>query len=81
MANLIIYTKKDCHLCDIAKATLHKMQKEVPFSLLEVDIEKDNQAYEKYRYLIPVLEMDGRIIFKYRINEGELKDLLRLRPR
>ncbi len=80
MANLTIYTKKDCHLCDIAKATLHKIQKDVPFSLREVDIEKDREAYEKYRYLIPVLEMDGKIIFTYRINECELKYLLRSRP-
>ncbi len=81
MANLTIYTKKDCHLCDIAKETLLGLRKEFPFSLTEIDIEKDRQAYEKYRYLIPVLEMDGRVIFTYRIDEDELRNILRLRPR
>lgn len=80
MANLTIYSKKDCHLCDIARATLLKIQKEFPFSLTEIDIEKDEKAFEKYRYLIPVLEMEGRRIFTYRINEDELKNLLRLQP-
>lgn len=77
--NLTIYTKKECHLCDIAKETLIKLMKEFPFSLTEIDIEKDMQAYEKYRYLIPVLEMEGRIISTYKINEDELKNLLKLR--
>ena len=80
MVHLTIYTKKDCHLCDIAKETLLVLRQEFQFSLTEVDIEKDSQAYEKYRYLIPVLEMNGRIIFTYRINEDELKYLLRLQP-
>ncbi len=81
MINLTIYTKKDCHLCDIAKEKLLGLRREFPFSLTEIDIEKDREAYEKYRYLIPVLEMDGRVIFTYKINEDELKDLLRLQPR
>ncbi len=81
MANLTIYTKKDCHLCDIAKETLLGLMEEFPFSLTEIDIEEDRQAYEKYRYLIPVLEIDGSIIFTYRINKDELKNLLRFRPR
>ncbi len=78
MKKLTIFTKKDCHLCDIAKGTLLGLRREFPFSLNEIDIEKDKQAYEKYKYLIPVLEMDGKIIFTYRINEDELRNILRL---
>ncbi len=81
MINLTIYTKKDCHLCNIAKETLLGLRKEFPFSLIEINIEKDRQAYEKYRYLIPVLEMEGRRIFIHKINEEELKNLLRLQHR
>ncbi|MCZ7393276.1 MAG: glutaredoxin family protein [Candidatus Methanoperedens sp.] len=79
MVNITLYSKKDCHLCDIAKETLLKLQKEFPFSLTEIDIEKDENAFEKYKYLIPVLEIDGEEIFTYRINEIELKRLLTLR--
>lgn len=83
MINVTIYSKKDCHLCDIAKETLLGLQQEFLFSLTEIDIEKDRQAYEKYKYLIPVIEIDGKEVFNYRINENELKKLLRLgsRPR
>jgi glutaredoxin len=82
MLKLTIFSKKDCHLCDIAKEKLLKLQRELQFSITEFDIETDIEAFEKYKYLIPVVEMDGRIISTYRINEDELKYLIRqkLRP-
>jgi hypothetical protein len=79
MVNITLYSKKDCHLCDIAKETLLKIQEEFHFSLTEIDIEKDKDAFEKYKYLILVLEIDCEKIFTYRINEIELKRLLALR--
>ncbi len=78
MVNITIYSKKDCHLCDIAKETLLRLQKEFPFSLTEIDIEKDKPAFEKYKYLIPVIEIDGKEVFTYRVNENELKKILSL---
>ncbi len=77
MVNVTIYSKKDCHLCDIARDTLIKIQQEFPFSLTEIDIEKDKTAFDKYKYLIPVIEIDDKIVFTYRINENELKNTLR----
>ncbi len=79
MVNVIIYSKKDCHLCDIAKETLLKVQQELPFSLNEIDIERDKTAFERYKYLIPVIEIDGEKVFNYRIDENELKKILKLK--
>ncbi len=76
MMHLILYSKKDCHLCEVAKEQLLEIQQEYPFSLKEIDIEKDKMAFEKYKYLIPVIEIDGKIAFNYRVNEAELKKLL-----
>jgi len=81
MVKLTIYSKKDCHLCDIAKEILLNLQPELQFSITEVDIEKDSEKSEKYKYLIPVVEMDGEVIFTYRINEDELKNLIRQKSR
>ncbi len=78
MVKITIYSKKDCHLCDIAKETLLKLQKEFPFSLTEIDIEKDKLAFEKYKYLIPVIEIDDEKVFTYKVNEAELKTILKL---
>ena len=77
MVNLTLFKKKDCHLCDVAKQKLLKLQQEFPFSLTEIDIEDDKAAFERYKYLIPVIEMEGEMVFKYRIDENELKKLLR----
>jgi glutaredoxin len=79
MLNVTIYSKKDCHLCDIAKETLLKVQQELPFSLNEIDIEKDKTAFEKYKYLIPVIEIDGEKAFNCKMDENEFKKILKLK--
>jgi glutaredoxin len=79
MTSITIYSKKDCHLCDIAKETLLKVQQELPFTLNEIDIEKDRTAFEKYKYLIPVIEIDGEEAFNYKVDENEFKKILKLK--
>lgn len=79
MVNITIYSKKDCHLCEVAKETLLKTNQEFSFSLTEVDIEKDTEIFEKYKYLIPVIEIDGEKVFTYQVNEAELKKILKLK--
>lgn len=81
MTNITIYSKKDCHLCDIARETLLEIRQEFPFSLTEIDIEKDEAAFEKYKYLIPVIKVDGEETFNYRIDEAKLKRILRFKSR
>ena len=77
MVKLTLYSKKECHLCDAAKKELNDLRKELSFSITEVDIEKDLTANEKYRRLIPVIEMDGKVIFTGRIDREKLKNALR----
>ncbi len=79
MVNITIYSKKNCHLCDVAKEALINIRKEFPFSLIEVDIEKDKAIFEKYKYLIPVIEIDGEKTFTYKVNEAELKTILKFK--
>ncbi len=81
MTSITLYSKKECRLCDIAKETLLKVRQELPFSLNEIDIEKDRTAFEKYKYLIPVIDIDGEKTFNYRVDENELKKLLKLKSR
>ncbi|VVB86430.1 Uncharacterised protein [uncultured archaeon] len=79
MVKITIYSKSDCHLCAIAKETLLKIRREFQFELAEIDIGKNSAAFDKYKYLIPVIELDGEIVFTYRINEDEFKKILKLR--
>jgi glutaredoxin len=77
MYNVTIYSKKECHLCDIAKKELESIQREFDFSIKEVDIEKDKLAFEKFRYMIPVVEVDGKVISTGRVNKKKIKDILK----
>lgn len=76
MANITIYSKKECHLCDIAKEELEVIRQEFDFLIREVDIEKDPIAFEKFRYLIPVVEVDGEIISTGSLNRKKFTDNL-----
>ena len=77
MVDIIIYSKKECHLCEIAKEELQAIRREFDFSFKEVDIEKDKLAFEKFKYLIPVVEVDGEIISTGMVNRKKLKDILK----
>ncbi len=35
--------------------------------------------FEKYKYLIPVIEIDGEKAFNYKVDENEFKKLLKLK--
>jgi glutaredoxin len=69
-ARVEIYSKPDCHLCDQAKAVLLRVRKRHPFELVEVDITQDAR-YAEFREQIPVIFVNARKAFKYRVDERE----------
>jgi glutaredoxin len=81
MLKLKLYSKKDCHLCDIAKKELNDLRKELTFYIIEVDIENDRESFEKYKHMIPVIEIDGKVIFTGRIDREKLNNALRQKSR
>ncbi|MCH7673819.1 glutaredoxin family protein [candidate division KSB1 bacterium] len=68
-----IYSKPECHLCDEAKSVLVKVQQEVPFDFLEVDITSNRELFTEYKEQIPVVFICGKKAFKFRVNEKELR--------
>jgi glutaredoxin len=68
-----IYSKANCHLCDEAKEIIKKVKKDTAFTLIEIDITKDSQIFEKYKYDIPVININGIIAFKYKVDEKEFR--------
>lgn len=62
MLNVTLFTKKECKLCDEVKEHLEALRPQYPHRLVEVDIESDNALYEKYRNIIPVLEVGPYIL-------------------
>jgi len=54
-----LYSKPDCPLCDACKADLHALQSEFSFVMEERSILDDQALFERFRYLIPVVDVDG----------------------
>lgn len=71
-----IYSKVNCHLCDEAKDVIKKVLTDTQFVMKEIDITKDPEIFEKYRYEIPVIHINGIIAFKYKVNEDEFRKKL-----
>ncbi len=71
MREVVVYTKPDCCLCDEAKSLLRKLAMSHQFDWHEINILGDPEIYEKFKDEIPVVFIDGRKAFKYRIDEKE----------
>jgi glutaredoxin len=65
MAEVVLYSAPGCHLCERARETLDVLRAELGFDLDEVDITGVPELEERYRELLPVVEIGGRRAFAY----------------
>lgn len=71
MIEVIVYSKPGCHLCDEVKGQLSRLRRLYPFELREANIMNDPGSFEKFKEEIPVVFINGRKAFKYRLDEKE----------
>ena len=67
------YTKKNCPLCEEAKDLLKLLQREMTFTLLEVDIYSNDKFLEQYGLMIPVIELNGQVLQYGHIDIDEVR--------
>jgi len=60
-----VYHAADCSLCARALEVVSEAQAELRFELELVDIGGDPELEERYRALLPVIEIDGEQAFTY----------------
>lgn len=75
-AKLTLYSRRDCCLCDEMKAVIEKVAAATPIEFAEFDIDTDDTLRAQYNDQVPVLFIDGRKAFKYRVTERQLKSKL-----
>ncbi len=68
---VIVYSRKGCHLCEIVKESLVKLHKRGGFHWREIDVDSDPEIRRLYTDEVPVVFIDGRKAFKYHMNEQE----------
>lgn len=54
-----LYGKPDCHLCDEAEDRLARLSRQRGIGYRKVDIRSSPELFERFRYRIPVIEVDG----------------------
>ena len=71
-----VYTRKGCHLCDVAIETLELLQPELHFDIEKRFIDGDPVLEEKYGELIPVIHIDGEHHDFYRVDPDRFRSSL-----
>ena len=54
-----LYGKPDCHLCDEAEDRLARLSRQRGIRYRKVDIQSSPELFERLRYRIPVIEVEG----------------------
>ena len=68
---VILYSRKGCHLCEIVKESLVKLQRRGGFTWREIDVDSDAQIRHRYNDEVPVVFINGRKAFKYHMDEQD----------
>ena len=71
-AEVVLYGRPGCCLCDDARELLVRVRSSHPFSLDERDIESDDALLRAYLERIPVVTIDGVEAFELFVDEHEL---------
>ncbi len=56
---VLLYSKPDCHLCDVVKADLLDLASQIGFVLRVQDIREDPTLFDRFRSLIPVVDIEN----------------------
>src|ERR1700677_3152349 len=68
---VVVYSRKGCHLCEVVKESLSKLSRRGGFTWREVDVDSDTELRRQFNDEVPVVFIDGRKAFKYRMDERE----------
>ena len=73
--------RRDCQLCEEMHEAVVRLARTLPLPPLEVlDVDADPQLRRRHGLDVPVLLIDGTVVCRHRLDESELKRLLRHVP-
>jgi glutaredoxin-like protein DUF836 len=73
MIRLTLYGRPECHLCHEMRAAVEAVARDLPLTLDEVDVDQDPALAAAYGAEIPVLCVNGRKAFKFRVEPAVLR--------
>jgi hypothetical protein len=80
-ARLTLLQRHDCELCEQMLAALQRLKTTLALPAIEVlDVDADPQLKRRHGFDVPVLLLDGTVVCRHRLEESELRRLLRHSP-
>jgi hypothetical protein len=76
----VVISRHDCGLCEEMEAVVQAVAGG-GVSYLRVDVDSDRGLVERFGEQVPVLLVNGRKAFKYRVGEAELRRRIRAERR
>ncbi len=73
---VILYSRRGCHLCEVVKESLTKLARRGQFNWREIDVDSDDDLRRQFNDEVPVVFINGRKAFKYRLDEREFLRVL-----
>jgi glutaredoxin len=73
---VVLYSRRGCHLCDDAKALLDEVKRSYAFDIAVVDIDTDSELIRFYGEQVPVVSVNGKVRFRGMVNRVLLKRIL-----
>jgi glutaredoxin len=73
---VVLFTRMGCHLCDAVLAQLDKAKRRHGFALTQVNVDSDAELTEQYGTCVPVVQINGKVRFRGRINEVLFRRLI-----
>ena len=77
MIQAIIYSRQDCHLCEMLEDELKSTYRDL-LDILMIDIDEDINLKKLYGLEIPVLIINGERVRLHPVDHEQIKSLMRL---
>ena len=76
MLTLVLYGRRNCHLCDVAKEAVQRLQQRLDFEVEQRDVDDHPDWVRRFGDEVPVGMIGDRKIFKFRVDPTALERAL-----
>jgi glutaredoxin len=71
-----IYSRENCHLCDVALEALKSVEAELDFKIEKIYIDQDPDLVRRYGEEVPVIHIDGKHHDMFRVDLDRFRSSL-----
>lgn len=76
-ADVVLYSRRSCHLCDEARSVIEAERARVAFPFREVFVDGEDELEREYGLRVPVVTVGGREEFEFVVDPARFRTLVR----